>query len=76
MDEPEAVEQRRVGDAAEHAREAARQRTRANDLEAQLEAARGELAHTRERLQYLHGLMPVRLARAAKRRFASERSRS
>ncbi len=65
------IEQRRREDAAAHALEAARQRARADDLAAQLEATRGELAHTRERLHYLQGLMPVRLARAAKRRFAS-----
>jgi SAM-dependent methyltransferase len=64
------AEQRRE-DAIAHAREAGRQRARADDLAAQLEATRGELAHTRERLQYLHGLLPIRLARAAKRRFAS-----
>ena len=65
------VEQRRREDAAAHAREAASQRARADDLAAQLEFTRGELAHTRERLQYLQGLMPIRLARAAKRRFTS-----
>jgi len=64
------AEQRREG-ALAHARETERQRARADDLAAQLEATRGELAHTRERLQYLHGLLPIRLARAAKRRFTS-----
>jgi SAM-dependent methyltransferase len=64
-------DQRRGHDAAAHAREAARQRARADDLAARLESTRGELTHTRERLEYLQGLMPIRLVRALKRRFAS-----
>jgi SAM-dependent methyltransferase len=69
--ESRGVEERRAEDAAAHAREAVRQRARADDLTAQLEATGRELTHTRERLEYLQSLMPIRLARAAKRRFAS-----
>lgn len=71
VEETASVEHRRREDAAAHAREAARQRARADDLDALLEATRGELAHTRDRLSYLQGLLPIRVARAVKRRLRS-----
>ena len=67
-DAPPADEPGPADDAAAHATEAARQRRRADELERQLGSTRQELAHTRARLEYVHGLAPIRLARALKRR--------